>query len=98
MTVDLFLIPVFLRSFACFLSSDFLPADGTIQAVTMRRHKEFTTLAALLCIFGDFQEFFHQLCIVMYHHISEIGTDKVSQTMLYAQRIIPIIIKYTTFT
>ena len=64
----------------------------------MCRHKEFTTLAALLCILGDFQEFFHQLCVIMYHHISEIGTDEVSQTMLYTQRIISIIIKYTTFT
>ena len=64
----------------------------------MCRHKEFTTLAALLCILGDSQEFFHQVCVVMYHHISEIGTDEISQTMLYTQRIISIIIKYTTFT
>ena len=34
----------------------------------------------------------------MYHYISEIGTYKISQTMLYAQRIIPIIIKHATFS
>ena len=56
------------------------------------------TLATLLCIFRDFQEFFHQVCVVIYHHISEIRTDEISQSMLYTQRIIPIVIKYTTFT
>jgi len=33
----------------------------------------------------------------MYNYVSEIGTNEITQTMLYAQWIIPIVIQNTSF-
>lgn len=92
-----FLISVFLRPFSSFLSCDFFLTDRAIHTITMLWYKEFMALAALFCIFGYFQQFFHQFRVVRYNEISEIGTYKIPKTMLYAQRIIPIVIKNTAF-
>lgn len=60
-------------------------------------YKEFMAFKTLLCIFGDVQQFFHQFCIVRYNDIFEIGTYKKTKTVLYTQRIIPIVMTDTVF-